>query len=304
MCPECCGAPCTPVCISDDEPHGGGQVVLVPKPQHAHVPTMSLALVPTPSRALAPVPPRAHQAWQVPSHVDDCDADEVEQLADQRMWTMPGDAAAAKTALGIAASLDVPSAARGGQRKNTITKKTQLATLAKNMRLQKKSMEKKKKQEKAHEARILLQKRLLKKTGKEIGEVGAATIGHENDVAAGGVEAAEEAAKADDAKVRRQRKPQEKKESNSERLAHVPLRLPCRMSVRRTVKGNEQRNAYILDGEPGQSDRYVIRISESQTPQYESIVGMLVGIINAGGGPASRVECKAWFENHIAEDIE
>jgi len=297
------------VCISDDEPHGGGPVVLVPKPQHAHVPTMSLALVPTPSRALAPVPSRAHQAWQVPSHADDlmdCDADgaEVEKLADARMWTMPGDAAAAKTALGIAASLDVPSAARGGQRKNTITKKTQLATLAKNMRLQKKSMKKKKKQETAHSVRILLQKRLLKTTGKEIGEVGAATIGHENDVAAGGVEAAEEAAKADDAKVRRQRKPQEKKESNSERLAHVPLRLPCRMSVRRTVKGNEQRNAYILDGEPGQSDRYVIRISESQTPQYESIVGMLVGIINAGGGPASRVECKAWFENQIAEDIE
>ena len=166
-------------------------------------------------------------------------------------------------------------------------------------------MKKKKKQEKAHETRILLQKRLLKKTGKEIGEVGAASVGLENDVeAAGGLEAAEEAAKADDAKVRRQKKPRKKKESNSERLAHVPLRLPCRMSVRRTMKGNEQRNAYILDGEPGESDRYVIRISESQTPQYESIVGMLVGVINAGGGPASRVECKAWFENQIAEDIE
>ena len=159
------------------------------------------------------------------------------------------------------------------------------------MRLQTKDDKKKK----ALEKRFVLPKRVLKKTSNPDGDIAAPGVG---------LEEAEEAARADDAKWRgKQKKSRRPKGDNYfARLADVPLRLPCRMSVRRTVKATEDRYAYILDGMPGQSDRYVIRVSERMTPQYESICGTLLGIINAGG-PATRKECKAWFEDTIAEDI-
>lgn len=144
-------------------------------------------------------------------------------------------------------------------------------------------------------ARFVMPKRLRKKTSIPIGDLGAASVG---------LEEAEEAARADDVKWwgKQKQSRHQKGDTNFARLADVPLRLPCRMSVRRTVKANEDRYAYILDGMPGEPDRYVTRISESQTPPYESIGGTLLGIINAGG-PATRRECNVWFEDQIAEDM-
>ena len=138
------------------------------------------------------------------------------------------------------------------------------------MRLQTKDDKKKKALEKRanHEPRFVLPKRLLKKTSRPVGDIEAPGVG---------LGEAEAAARADDAKWRgKEKRPRRPKgDATFARLADVPLRLPCRMSVRRTVKATEDRYAYILDGMPREPDRYVIRISESMTPQYESVCGTL-----------------------------